>query len=1069
MTTRNHRDTHLSRHALAVGIGMALASGTTHADTFQVQNTNDSGAGSFRQAIEDANSIAGPHTVEFSQISGDTIELQDDLPQISEDLTLQGSEITLDGATEHRCLATRSASLAVNDMTITRCIGRYFGSYGDTVYLEGGGIFVGGGDLAVNNSRIINNAAPANTVDTQYQLAGGGIVAKGDGEVVISGSEISGNTAYEYGGGVHVDVYNSIEISDTLISGNRSRAGVGGADLRAAYQGATVLLSNVTISENTPWEADGVEANGGGGAEISAYGIEIRQSEIRDNRGSNDFGGLSVDSYYGTQIVDSTISGNSTESGAGGVAAYGSLSVTDTQIVDNSVTGTEKYSPFSAGGLFSLNARYLFGPSPENAERGLETGSVSITRSIISGNSTSVPGGGAAFINEGGSISFEDSEISDNSASVGAGLFVLAPPPDGLDFSLSGSTISGNQAVSEAEYGGLGGGMLMLNKYPGTVAMQQSTISNNSAAYAAGAYLLFPEPNQTIGQNNAESRINPPPPVRLAGMTLTGNTATEGRGGGLSVAFSQYRTAEIAGSIIAGNSSAQGSSDLATVVAPEPSQPERMASYWDRLAQAFPQLELPDREERGTTAPVPENTTFEVSASVIGEGPDDGSTFSTTDTIVGEDPLLGDLADNGGLTPTHLPQSGSPALGIVTAAAGCGSTGFDLDQRGRTRPDPTGTDCDAGSVERGLAVIEVGPDAVFDDTNIIQSGRFLDVELSNTGNEPLQVTAFEGLAEPFLLDFSDCAAALPFELAGSDSCILRTGFSPDEEGTFTQTVTVAHDGDEGDDQFTLTGTGVAPTLEFEPLTFGDQLVGQATQDELVLNNTGEGFLTIDDIHIGSTRGGIFTLLGDDCDGSILQGESCTVTVGFTPPSEGAFNDVVTFDSNANLGTETKGQPIQVPVSGQGVIGQLAVTPDGSIGFGDVPLGGSSDTALTLTNEGSAPLTIEDWSSLPDPFNISGDCPEPPFTLQPDENCTLVITFSPEDPGDYEQVLELGFDDGSGASSTQLSVSGRGTAPVEPALPVPTLDRIGLIVGSGLLALMGLIGLRRRRTQDGWND
>ena len=56
------------------------------------------------------------------------------------------------------------------------------------------------------------------------------------------------------------------------------------------------------------------------------------------------------------------------------------------------------------------------------------------------------------------------------------------------------------------------------------------------------------------------------------------------------------------------------------------------------------------------------------------------------------DPLLGPLADNGGLTPTLLPAIGSPAVNAASATA-CTNT----DQRGVQRP--VGSACDEGSVE----------------------------------------------------------------------------------------------------------------------------------------------------------------------------------------------------------------------------------------------------------------------------------------------------------------------------------------------------------------------------------
>ncbi len=52
---------------------------------------------------------------------------------------------------------------------------------------------------------------------------------------------------------------------------------------------------------------------------------------------------------------------------------------------------------------------------------------------------------------------------------------------------------------------------------------------------------------------------------------------------------------------------------------------------------------------------------------------------------------LGILTDNGGLTPTHLPEPGSPAID------GAGTMCVADDQRGIARPQ--GPACDIGAVE----------------------------------------------------------------------------------------------------------------------------------------------------------------------------------------------------------------------------------------------------------------------------------------------------------------------------------------------------------------------------------
>ena len=79
------------------------------AATFTVTNPHDSGAGSLRQAITDANSAVGADTIAFD-VSG-TITLASDLPAITDPLTIDasGGGVVLDGA------GTASVGLDVSD------------------------------------------------------------------------------------------------------------------------------------------------------------------------------------------------------------------------------------------------------------------------------------------------------------------------------------------------------------------------------------------------------------------------------------------------------------------------------------------------------------------------------------------------------------------------------------------------------------------------------------------------------------------------------------------------------------------------------------------------------------------------------------------------------------------------------------------------------------------------------------------------------------------------------------------------------------------------------------------
>jgi hypothetical protein len=81
-----------SRIRLLVGLTLVLSASTLTANTYTVTNTNDSGAGSLRQAITDANGNPGADTITFD-ITGSgvhTIAVASSLPAITSPVTIDG-------------------------------------------------------------------------------------------------------------------------------------------------------------------------------------------------------------------------------------------------------------------------------------------------------------------------------------------------------------------------------------------------------------------------------------------------------------------------------------------------------------------------------------------------------------------------------------------------------------------------------------------------------------------------------------------------------------------------------------------------------------------------------------------------------------------------------------------------------------------------------------------------------------------------------------------------------------------------------------------------------------------
>ena len=101
-----------TRHPLAQGIALAIAisAGVTQAAVFNVTTNDDSGPGSLRQAVLDANASPGADQITFNDGLG-TIDLTTGQIDITETLTITGPAAgqTIDAGGNSRVLAVIAA------------------------------------------------------------------------------------------------------------------------------------------------------------------------------------------------------------------------------------------------------------------------------------------------------------------------------------------------------------------------------------------------------------------------------------------------------------------------------------------------------------------------------------------------------------------------------------------------------------------------------------------------------------------------------------------------------------------------------------------------------------------------------------------------------------------------------------------------------------------------------------------------------------------------------------------------------------------------------------------------
>ncbi|MBN3875043.1 Calx-beta domain-containing protein [Nostoc sp. JL23] len=276
--------------------------------TYLVTNINDSGTGSLRQALINANNDPGIETIIFDptgifgDATPDTITLTSGELNITEGVIIQGTgayKLTISGNNTSR-IFNASASLSIDGLKITG---------GNAGISNGGGIY-STSSVTVSNSNLSGNIA----------ALGGGIYSTSS--VIATNSTISGNTANTSGGGIYST--SSVTATNSTISGNTANTNGGG------IYSSTNTLSNSTVSSNT------AKVNGGG---IYSGGGTVSNSTIFGNTADSD--------------------NNNTGNGGGIYRSAGTWSISNSIIAGNIDLGDD--APDVYGANFNGNAYNLIG------------------------------------------------------------------------------------------------------------------------------------------------------------------------------------------------------------------------------------------------------------------------------------------------------------------------------------------------------------------------------------------------------------------------------------------------------------------------------------------------------------------------------------------------------------------------------------------------------------------------------------------------------------------------------------------------------------------------------------
>ncbi|MCB1767197.1 MAG: DUF642 domain-containing protein [Candidatus Competibacteraceae bacterium] len=390
---------------------LALNFSVVQANTFTVTTLSNSGPGSLRQAILDANAdLVTIHTITFKSGLTGTITLTSGEIEIIGRMTITGPGaglLAVSGNNASRVFNVSSLGATISGLTIKEGKSYYDGGgiynagyltlnqvtvSDNTATHSGGGIFSTGSltltDVTVSDNTADDGAGGGNgagggislyggtatltdSVVKNNQAYSGGGISLSEGTATLTDSIVKSNQAYS-GGGIYLSK-GTATLTNTTIDGNQTSGGDGGGIL-CSYN--TLIITNSTLSNNS-------SPSIGGGIVVSIGTATITNSTLSGNVAHNSGGGIYVHLSYVT-VTNSTLTANLATQQGGGIYSYAGLTLHNSIVAGNTaLNGPEVYGDSS-----TESTSNLFG---ENGVSGVQGLTPSATE-VIAGPLSSVIG-----------------------------------------------------------------------------------------------------------------------------------------------------------------------------------------------------------------------------------------------------------------------------------------------------------------------------------------------------------------------------------------------------------------------------------------------------------------------------------------------------------------------------------------------------------------------------------------------------------------------------------------------------------------------------------------------------
>jgi hypothetical protein len=291
------------------------------------------------------------------------------------------------------------------------------------------------------------------------------------------------------------------------------------------------------------------------------------------------------------------------------------------------------------------------------------------------------------------------------------------------------------------------------------------------------------------------------------------------------------------------------------------------------------------------------------------------------------------------------------------------------------------------------------------------------VVLTNTGNAAVKISSLSIHG----LGLTTSGMTAPATLNPSESLTVTAAFAPAATGSSNGSIIVVSDAANPSLTIPSTGTGAQGDLVISPSTynFGSVVDGQTKSQTIALSNTGTAALTITQF---TASGSAYSVSGLATPVTVPPGGSKTFNVLFAPTTAGSLAGSVGITTNAS------DSPSVLTLIGTGSAASVTLASNpASVNFSGVGSGSSNSKTVTISNAGTASLTISQITVNAKDFSISGMAT--PLTLAAGQNAAMSVTFKPRASENITGNITVASAQGA---NTVISVSG---SAVQPALAV----------------------------------